>query len=171
MQGPSVATIRSGWAPLDTIFSMVAPITPFCRPRRPQCAAPITPASGSAISTGRQSAANMPSATLFRDVTWPSASMTVGSPSFPVALFSPSVSSSGFFVPDTSNPNGWLMTNDSSTSTASPECTWLIRLIFAPSTSASALRLASTCSGLSPDLPPRLKCAKSPSLVPPSRVV
>ena len=118
--------IRSGWAPLDTIFSMVAPITAFLQTATAAVRCADHAASGSAMSTGRQSAANMPSATFFWDVTWPSASMTVGSPSFPVALFSPSVSSSGFFVPDTSNPNGWLMTNDSSTSTASPECTWLI---------------------------------------------
>ncbi|KFI95785.1 hypothetical protein BSCA_1080 [Bifidobacterium scardovii] len=147
MHGPSVATMRSGAAPLATIASTVAPITPRSSPRRPQCAAPITPAAGSAISTGRQSAANMPSARPAREVTWPSASTVAAAPS------------TG--VPDASNPYGVPGSapgsHSSSTSTATPECTWLIRDMSQPIALASAVRLARTRDGSSPPLPPRLQ--------------
>ena len=86
--------MRSTLAPLPVIIRTVSPITPCCRPRRPQWATPITPASASASSTGRQSAAKTPRATPRRVVTWASASITVASGSPP----------SGSAPPVASNP-------------------------------------------------------------------
>ena len=144
MRGPSVATMFAGSAPLLFIRSTVAPITPRSRPRRPQWAAPMIPVTGSPSSTGRQSAANMPRAMPDCAVTWPSASMTCGVSVSPC-------------VPDTSKPKGVLMTNESSTSTATPECTWETSDRRACTASASAMRFDSTASGSSPDLPPRFR--------------
>ncbi len=60
MQGPSTAVIRSGAAPSPTIAATTPSSTPPSAPFQPACAAPITPASGSASRTGPQSAVSTP---------------------------------------------------------------------------------------------------------------
>ena len=62
MQGPMPARIRSGRAPSRVIAATVASMIPASAPRQPPCAAPMIRASGSANSTGAQSAARTPSA-------------------------------------------------------------------------------------------------------------
>ena len=73
MHGPMPARIRSGRAPSRVIAATVASMTPASAPRQPPCAAPMTRASGSANSTGAQSAASTPSAIPGTRVTMPSA--------------------------------------------------------------------------------------------------
>ena len=73
MQGPIPARIRSGRAPSPVIAATVASMTPASAPRQPPCAAPIIRASGSANSTGAQSAARTPRTIPGVAVTIPSA--------------------------------------------------------------------------------------------------
>ena len=61
MHGPTAAAIRSRLAPSRSIAAIVASVTPASAPRQPAWAAPTTPASASASSTGAQSAVRMPS--------------------------------------------------------------------------------------------------------------
>ena len=58
MQGPTTATIRSGRAPRLVMDETAACTTPPRAPRQPAWAAATTRASGSASSTGAQSAAS-----------------------------------------------------------------------------------------------------------------
>ncbi len=60
MAGPIAATIRFRRAPMPSMLATAASMTPLTAPRHPACAAPTTPASGSARSTGAQSAVRMP---------------------------------------------------------------------------------------------------------------
>ena len=60
-------------APSSSIAAIVASVTPARAPRQPACAAPMTPASASANSTGAQSAVRMPSSRSGRSVTMASA--------------------------------------------------------------------------------------------------
>ena len=64
---------RRARAPSRSIAATVFSITPPCAPRQPACAAPITPASRSASSTGAQSAVTTPSSRPGRSVTIASA--------------------------------------------------------------------------------------------------
>ena len=59
MHGPIAAAIRSRRAPSPSIAAIVESVTPPSAPFHPACAAPITPASRSANSTGAQSAVRM----------------------------------------------------------------------------------------------------------------
>ena len=72
MQGPMAAPMLPSRAPSRTIAATVSSTTPDLAPRQPACAAPITPACGSASSTGAQSAVRMPRATPRMRVTMPS---------------------------------------------------------------------------------------------------
>ena len=69
MQGPTATPIRLRSAPRTHIASTVASTMPAKAPRQPACAAPMTPASLSASSTGAQSALRMPKAIPGRRVT------------------------------------------------------------------------------------------------------
>ena len=61
MQGPMTAAMRTTRAPSACIAASVASSTPAAAPRQPAWAAPTTPASASANSTGAQSPVTMPS--------------------------------------------------------------------------------------------------------------
>ena len=74
MHGPTAAAIRAGAAPRPTMAATVASRMPASAPFQPAWAAPITPASGSASSTGPQSAASTPRSRPGRSVTRASAS-------------------------------------------------------------------------------------------------
>ena len=74
MQGPTTATMREGSAPSACILATVEWTMPPSAPFQPACAAPTTPASASANSTGAQSAVSTPQTT-------PGAAVTTASPS------------------------------------------------------------------------------------------
>ncbi len=71
--GPMAARIWPRAAPSRSIAATVASITPDNAPRQPACAAPTTPACGSAKSTGPQSAVVTPTASARMRVTMASA--------------------------------------------------------------------------------------------------
>ena len=71
------ARMRAGSAPSATIAATVFGAMPPTAPFQPAWAAPMMPASGSARSTGAQSAVRMPSSRSSRAVTIASASMAM----------------------------------------------------------------------------------------------
>src|SRR5579885_2279116 len=143
MHGPIPARMRSARAPSATMPETVASITPASVPRQPPCAAPITPAAGSANNTGAQSAARMPRAIPGAAVTMPSARGAA-----PAGHGSVTVTTAALWT--------WLQV--------------ISRAAGRPSRSAAAARLRATLSGSSPEPKPQLSEANSPSLTPPRRV-
>ncbi len=143
MHGPTTPTMRDPTAPRLIIAAIVASSTPATAPRHPACAAPITPAAGSANRTGAQSAVTMPSA-------MPGRSVTIASPRGP---------SPGFQANSTRIASApWTCVNPTSRSGA------------APTARAARARFSSTASGES--WPERLQLseANGPSETPPWRV-